>query len=278
VKTLGDPLGDPGGVFRNPTSLRGLVPERGAVMRHLLLVSLLVLAVPAAGLAGENPNARLCMHLVASDAYLYSADLSALLVDDINQDVSTADLVASSYYVYVVFCAYNIAGISGLEFALDGFPSGRGAPPAPTIIWEPDENAPEEALVLGDILSGGAIATWGSGAGGCQPVGTRVRERAWWGDDNNTPGTCNIYPFAYFSYGFASYTSYLPITLSFIGSTYSQVQERIYTLDCTTSFVEDDVLVADTFGCIIGSDWGGDIVTAVDETSWSTIKSLYRSK
>ncbi|GEM_PF-3228316 len=284
MKAFGDRLAAPGegGVSEVRPACGVWFPERGVVMTRVLLVSLLVLGLPALAFgAGNNPDGRLCMHLVASTDFLYFADdFTPMSIADMNQDLTPVELAAASYSVYVVLCAYNINGLSGIEFAIEGWPSDRGTSPTPSIAWEPDEytgTTGEEALTQGDIMSGGGITSWGGLYGGCDETGTRVRIRDWWGDDNNTPGTCDVYPFAYIYGDWTAYTASLPVTLTFAASTFSEEPARLYMQDCSVSYEQDDLIPStETFGCIIGATWPGDVVTAVDNTTWSSLKSLYR--
>lgn len=250
-------------------------------MRCLLLVSLLVLLVPTvATTAGLNPNARLCMHLVASDAYLYIDDLRPMVLEDIDQDLTLAELAVSSYYGYCVMCAYNIEAISCVEFRVEGWPEGR--PAAPGVVWEETE----QTNVLGDTDFPwgpiGGIACWGQLGGGCDETGTRVMTRLWWGDDNaGPPATTKIYPFCYFGFVPLDPLKY-PVRLDYVKSAYTEGgNPRVYVQDCSPQYREDVIDLEDTYGCIIGGTWpteSDSVVTAVEQTTWSTLKSLYRSK
>ena len=68
------------------------------------------------------------MHLVASNQYLYCPGLTPASCDSINVDLSVAELMAAGGYGYIVLVAYDMESLSGLEFAIAGWPTGRGAP------------------------------------------------------------------------------------------------------------------------------------------------------
>jgi len=241
-----------------------------------LLISGLVLSVLSAPLinkaeAGQNPNTRLAMHLIASDEYLDSFDFRNIEIADIDDDLSLAELALTGYSGFCVLCAYNFEGISGIEFALSGWPNGEGQnPPLPQLRWEPEDYS-EFVGTLGDHWNGGGATSWGSGYGGCETSGERVRESFWlvW---NNHPVYAKIYPFAYFPIELNNYTDKLPITLNFINSPYSDPNNpRIYTLDCSIQFEEDYIDPYHTYSCTIGCDG-----CPTEKTTWSGIKSMYK--
>ena len=74
--------------------------------------AILLLAATSAS-AGPNPEVKLAMHLVASNAYLYCEDLAPPSVADINADLTVEELAASDYCGYVVFLAYDIVDTAG---------------------------------------------------------------------------------------------------------------------------------------------------------------------
>jgi len=119
------------------------------------LVLALVLALPASSLAGLNPQAKLAMHLVASDSYLTCAELAPASCDSINVDLSAAEILASGGYGYVAFVAYDVTSLTGAEFAVTGWPTGRGAPALNGPVW-----CSQDALTLGDHLGSGGITTF----------------------------------------------------------------------------------------------------------------------
>ncbi|MCK4547723.1 MAG: hypothetical protein KAW17_09815, partial [Candidatus Eisenbacteria sp.] len=188
----------------------------------VLAAVLFLASVPALAWAGPNPDVKLAMHVVATYDFLYCDDFAAALTTpgDMDPDVSQAELDAASGYAYVVFCAYDFDSVSGVEFQLSGWPTGRGTPPQPTMIW-----CPGSSLVLGDPWSGGAITAYGE---------------CW---DAELDGAVD--PFAWFVWGSASadYSAYLPMELSYIPSAYSYpANPHNYTLGCAPDFVEDSVV------------------------------------
>lgn len=230
-------------------------------MRTLAIVfGLMLIAAPA--FAGPNPQAALAMHTVASYEYLYCPELMGLqylpgLCDDIDNSATVEDLDASGGYVYVVFMAYNVGCLSGVEYCIAGWPVSRGAPPAPVLMY-----CPEGSLVLGNPLATGGIQGFGESV--CPLL------------------DCGQIGFAYFVWGAYAYPTYLPVILSYTGSAYSYPDDpRTFVLGPGPLYEED--LTVSTHGCTI---WGvhAETVpyfdctggTAVDPTSWSNVKAMYR--
>jgi hypothetical protein len=229
-------------------------------MRTLAIVfGLMLIAAPV--FAGPNPQAALAMHTVASFEYLYCPELMGPMLpldcNGIDNSATVADLEGSAGYVYVVFMAYNVECISGVEYCITGWPVTRGAPPLPTLLY-----CPEASLLLGNPLVGGGIQAFGESvcsAVGCGPVG-----------------------FAYTFINTAGVSSYLPMTLSYCQSAYAYPSEpHNYVLGPGPEFIED-VMVSE-HGCTLGGvnaetvpyfDCNGG--TAVDATSWSNVKAMYR--
>jgi len=87
----------------------------------------LLFAVPA---SAANEHGSLAIHLVASNEYLQCEDLCppGMTCEDIDCDLSMAELEASGSYGYVVFVAYNVDQILAIEFLVVGWPSGPGTP------------------------------------------------------------------------------------------------------------------------------------------------------
>ena len=115
----------------------------------ILTICCCVLAAQAAT-PGENPATQLAMHLVASSEYLDCADLMPAACESINVDLSVEEVQAAGGYGYVVFIAYDVEGITGVEFALAGWPTGRGSPP----LYQPNW-CPEGAMTYGDHMEDG---------------------------------------------------------------------------------------------------------------------------
>ena len=116
-----------------------------------------VLAAGAAG-AGPNPDVNLAMHLIACDGYLTCDDFQLSGQEAFNADLTMADLAAGGYAGYVVFVAYDLGScISCIEYFVQGWPMGRGAP----VFSGPDYCAPDYAMTMGEpfeALGGGGLS------------------------------------------------------------------------------------------------------------------------
>ena len=88
----------------------------------------LLVCPPLISYAGDNPNAKLALHLLASEEYLDCPELMPASCESINVDLSIEEILGAGGYGYIVLVAYDIDAITGLEFALTGWPTGRGAP------------------------------------------------------------------------------------------------------------------------------------------------------
>ncbi|MCK4546482.1 MAG: S8 family serine peptidase [Candidatus Eisenbacteria sp.] len=163
------------------------------------------------------------MHVVASDEYLYCPDLTPVACDSINVDVSIAEILAANGYGYVAFVAYDVQGITGAEFAVTGWPTGRGAPALSGPYWCPDD-----ALTLGNHLDGGGITSFP-----CEQASEN-----------------GIVLIGYCSFGPLDEED-LPITLEYEASSFSYPQDpHNYVLDCTVEYREDPAIAFS--GCTIG--------------------------
>jgi hypothetical protein len=233
-------------------------------MKKTLAIAFGLMLIAAPVLAGPNPEAELAMHTIASFEYLYCQELLnpplfPLDCTMIDNSATVAEMDASYGYVYVVFLAYNVTCISGVEFCIAGWPTLRGAPPTPLLNY-----CPEGSLVLGNPWAGGGIQAMGSCA--CTQV-----------DCGGTVG------FAWFIWGAYAYPTYLPVTLDYCMSGYSYPAEpHNYVLGCAPDFVEDPTV--SHHGCTI---WGvypelvpyadcNPDITATDPTTWSNVKSMYK--
>jgi hypothetical protein len=232
-----------------------------------IVLGLALVAVPA--YAGPNPDAALAMHTVASFEYLYCPELTVFNPDNpqyfpidcsqIDNSAEMTELDASYGYVYVVFIAYNINALSGVEYCIAGWPASRGAPPAPPLSY-----CPETSLVLGDPFAGGGVQAFG------QSVYPYI-------DCGGTIG------FAYFVWGAFAYSSYLPLTLDYCASAYSYpTSPHNYVLGIAPDFVEDPT--TSEFGCTIGGVYPVVVPyedceptgTPTERTTWSKVKSRYK--
>ena len=77
-------------------------------------------APPQISYAGNNPNAKLALHLVASSDSLGCPELAPAACESINVDLSQEEIRDADGYGYLVLVAYDIDSITGVEFALDG--------------------------------------------------------------------------------------------------------------------------------------------------------------
>ncbi len=235
------------------------------ILIGLVLVS--VLWPIGFSIAGQNPDTRLCMHLIATESYLddlYSEALAELVLGEINQDLDVAEIAASSYSGYCILCAWNISGISGIEFVVEGWPTTRGAPPYPTIQWEDSLNT----VVTGVPFYPGALASWGGSGNGCDQTDTHARLRPC------ETGQCLIYPFAYFRFDLSSHVGEYPISLNYGRSPHTYPEDpHIYVTDCTKDLAEDTVPITRAWGCIIGGYSG-----STESCTWSAVKVLYRDE
>ena len=205
------------------------------------------------------------MHLIATEAYLqdlYSESLAELVLDEIDQDLNIAELASSNYTGCCILCAWNISGMSGIEFAIEGWRTARASPPRPTIEWEDDLNT----QVSGTPFWPGALAYWGMSGNGCDQTDTHARLRPC------EMGQCTIYPFAHFRFDLRAHTAILPVTLDFADSPYTYPSDpHICVLDCSQDLVEDSVPLIRTSCCILGST-----LDAAEPCTWSAVKALYR--
>jgi hypothetical protein len=233
-----------------------------------IVFGLLVLAAPAFAQLGPNPNVSLAMHTVASYDYLFCPELMTPVPDGylpwdcsmIDNSATVEEMDASYGYVYVVFLAYNIdTALNGVEYCVMGWPVVRGSPPVPLMNY-----CPESSLVLGNPLAGGGIQTFG-------------------GDTFPTYPTCgNVLGFAWITSGLAGYPTALPITLDYCASAYSYPADpHNYVLGPAPDFMEDSTNLH--FGCTIGGMYpilvpyeDCNLNTAVEPTTWSGVKSMYR--
>jgi len=200
-------------------------------LKALACGSIVLLALPAISVAGMNLDAKLAMHVVASDQYLTWEDLIPAACESINVDLSVAELFAEGGYGYVVLLAYDVEGISAVEFALSGWPTGRGAPQLSGLSWYA-----ADALTFGDHLAAGGA----TGLGEC-----------------SEPNTADLVPLAYLTFGPLDSTD-VPIDFNFLPSTYTAPDDSLLAVaDCTEGFLTDEVVAHS--GCTIGGTYAGQI-------------------
>ena len=221
---------------------------------------LMLIAAPVLG-QGLNPTGELAMHVVVSDLYLDCPDLGYAGYGEVPPDcagivnyASPTELGAGFGYVFVVFCAYNVTGLKGVEYCIVKPYTGRN--PVTFTLCPPDPGS----LVLGDPMMGGGIQTFAVCKEPVVPCGGLV-------------------PFAWANYnGVAS-----PGEWCWCLSEYSYpTTPRNYFIDCSPGLIKDDVI---SYHCAwIGvppqetvpftdCDPGA---TATDATTWSNVKALYR--
>jgi|GEM_PF-1510729 len=187
-----------------------------------------MLIPPATSLAGTNPEGKLVMHLIASADSLGWEALSPAACESIDVDLSVAEIFQAGGYGYVVLLAYDVEAVSGLEFAISGWPTGRGAPALNGPYW-----IEEDATTFGDHLADGGA----TGLGNCIE-----------------PDTTGLAPLAYLIFGPLDSTD-VPITLEILPSVYTDPEDSLLAVtDCSEDFVIDDVLL--TSGCTIGATHG----------------------
>ena len=63
------------------------------------------------------------MHIIASADSLGCEDLVPVECDPIDSDISVAELFAADGYGYIALLAYDVDGVTSVEFALDGWPT-----------------------------------------------------------------------------------------------------------------------------------------------------------
>jgi len=91
---------------------------------------------------------------VASEETLDCEELLPASCEDIDGDLSAADLAATDGYGYLAFVAYDVTSVKGVEFAVEGFPMGRGGPSIQGPHW-----CSSGSLTMGDFLDGGGIVS-----------------------------------------------------------------------------------------------------------------------
>jgi len=188
-----------------------------------------MLIPPAMSLAGMNPEAKLAMHLIASADSLGWEVLSPAACESIDADLSLGELFEAGGYGYILLLAYHVEAVSGVEFAISGWPTGRGAPVLNGPYW-----IEEDATTFGDHLADG----------GATGLGTCVE-----------PDAAGLIPLAYLTFGPLDSTD-VPITLEFLPSTYTEPDDSLPAVtDCTEEYVVDPLVLVT--GCAIGGTYAG---------------------
>ena len=234
-------------------------------MRVLLIAfGLMLIATPVCAQAGANPMGELAMHVIASGEYLYCQELTTpgtpyfpVDCNGINNSVSAAELSASFGYGYLVFCCYNVAGITGVEFAVTGVPAGRSGYP-------PVSYCPESTLAQGSLLdpSSGGILAFGECLEPVVPCGGMI-------------GFAYVALLGPMVTGAMGQVDYVP-------SVFSNESGLNYFLDCSTGYIVDPTY--SEHGCTLNGvhpemvpyedcDPGA---TATELNTWSNVKAMYR--
>jgi len=170
------------------------------------------------------------MHLIASSDSLGCDDLVPAACESINVDLSIEELFAADGFGYVALLAYDVEGVTSVEFALDGWPSGRGAPPLTGPPW-----CIEGATTFGNHL----------GSGGATGLGACI-------EPDSTTGLILL---GYLTFGPLDSTD-APIHLDFLPSTYTEPEDSLLAVtDCTEDFVVDELV--SWSGCTIGGEYSG---------------------
>jgi hypothetical protein len=193
--------------------------------------AILLLAATSAS-AGPSPNAKLAMHLVATDAYLSCDYLAPASMDYVDDDLTIEELAVVGYRGYALFIAYDLgACIHGVEFFVTGWPMGRGAPPLGGVAFCVDY------LMLGEPLEAHG------GTGGLA---------AWVGHVCIWDPITHMAPFGSVLFDVSAHTSYLPISLEYSPSSYSNPDDPYNWVMGPTPTYDEDPVVAE-YGCLIGT-------------------------
>lgn len=243
-------------------------------MRTLTIAfGLMLIAGPAFSQDGLNPLNELAMHVVADEEYYVTCShILAWCPPDcryIDNWVTEAEIQAMYYqYINVIFCCYNVTGVSGVEWAVDGIPKPKkckmyycpvtglnpiGVSPLYDDLSEPPKRGILWAFpcIIPDPLCGGVICF----------------ADCWMKAAQQTPRPFDMV--------------YIPSNLSYGAS------PRNYVMDCSPKYVQD--VTYSEHGCRIGGIYPDDAppelppyedcdpgATATDATTWSNVKAMYR--
>jgi hypothetical protein len=176
----------------------------------------------------ETAPPVLAMHTVAAFEYLSCDDLtdpasphSPVNCAGIDNGATMDEIVASYGYVTVVFLAYHVDAITGVEYCISGWPTV-----SPGL-----EYCPETSSLVGDPFNGGGVQTFGETVEPSEPGGAVV--------------------FAWFRW--YAFSPYLPLMLDYCASTYT------YPGDPHNSVIGPSpdyeyTRVESEHGCTIGAD------------------------
>jgi hypothetical protein len=221
----------------------------------ILVAAVVTVWVSDPAIAGENSDVRFAMHCVATSQYLYDLKDCPQDCDEIDWDLTRAELSMTGGYGIIFLIAYNVNAVAGIEYALE-YPTGVSTTFEPPEYWCGEDNA----IGMGDVAGDGHIVAWGrdlcleaeSSDGGVAFASIRVRFL------DNQPVVLKWAPSS-FSYGFDPHN---------------------YTMDCTDRYEEDPVVAH--HGAVIGGD-GMSILgdpcmsgPISEEASWGEVKQKYR--
>jgi hypothetical protein len=227
-------------------------------MKALGVVSLLVFLSVIPARAGQNPDVSLAIHLVATYEYLDCPELcpESMSCEDIDCDLSLAELEASGGYALAVLLIYNALRITALEYFVTGWPEDA-----------PDFSGPHYCI-------GDSVATFQ------EPFEHRGGEGGFVSFLVGCIEPCN----SILCFGIIELTPetspWLPITLQVSPSSWSYPADPHNTIQhCGPEMDEDPVVW--NHHAVIGGECSSipnclPGPSAGRETSWGSLKSLYR--
>jgi len=218
----------------------------------------LAVVLSAAPAYGQNEHGSLAIHLVASSEYLQCEDLypPGMTCDDIDCDLSMAELEASGGYGYAAFVAYGTDEVSALEFYVVGWPTQSGSPD-----FLGPQYCPSGTLWIGEPFEArggrGGLLTFLSCREPCS----------------------GLFCFCTIAFGPQIY-DWLPITIEYAPSSYSNgADPQNYFIDCTVSWGvtwpenEHPAVIGGTCDPIPNCEPGP---TGTEGSTWGAVKNLYR--
>jgi len=219
---------------------------------------LLLFVAPA--FAGPNPSVSLAMHVIVSDDYLECGLVPETMdCEDIVNSATPEEIDVLSFgYVYVCLLAYDFDAVTGLEFALTGWPTPGGRPAIdycgtyPTVFGDP-------------WATGAAVGGLAEDEGGIMPLAEG-----------------GVYCFGWMVFNANSVAGYWPLEIGYAPSSYTtNPSEGNKVTGPGAEYLLD--LVDGDHGCTIGGTHPETVVyadcnapVAVDRLSWSGLKALYR--
>jgi hypothetical protein len=209
----------------------------------------------AAPVLGSDDPASLAIHLVASYEYLECEDLCppGMTCEDVNCDLSAAELEASGGYGYAAFVAYNLFEVEGVEFYVVGWPMGPRTPD-----FDGPYYCPADARVYGEPFQKRG------GVGGYVSIGCQY------------PCT-GLVCLGFLFFGPSTH-NWLPIVLEYAPSTYGYPSGLTYYDRCVIMqdipiFYEHPAVIGGTCEPIPNCQSGP---SATKNETWGGVKALYR--